>query len=199
MKQLKIAIAALALLAGISLGSCNAQDFSPSVRVGYEFINAMTMSTHAPQNVITSNNTLYSGFAITVDADIWKLSNRCSLGGHLGYSPSSYIKPYDSSMQNLSGDLVECPGLHYGIDLHFSILPNNKMLNICINGSLGSYWAPYISPQVEYGASISATFYPFEHWGVFAETGWGKYFYTSSFPQIYQGHTMARAGVSYRF
>ncbi len=117
----------------------------------------------------------------------------------MGYWPSSYIELYGNDASSLSGDIVKCPGLHYGIDLHFAFLPNNKVLDININGMLGSYWAPHISPQVEYGASISATYYPLQHWGLFAETGWGKYFYTSDFPQIYHGHTMAKAGVSYRF
>lgn len=207
MKQIRIAVAALVLLMGNSLCSiCIAQNGINAIRISYTLMDGPIRvgNTTSTGSLIRSDNTLLFGYSINIEADLLNLNSRLSLGAHIGYSPSAYLKPAQPVVQLSPAEYIWFPGIHYGVNLHYNLLPDNPHWDLSLNGMIGSYWTLHLWPAVEFGTSISATYYPIEHWGFFAETGWGKYNYTcpnslSGTAIEWYGHTMAKAGVSYRF
>lgn len=162
-----------------------------SIRASFMYIESMVYSPYATSpNVISESSEHLWGYAIMLDADLWQLSSNFCAGVHLGFSPSSYriVALEYSSI-----------GVHYGIDLSYNILPDCNKWNLSLNGTIGSYWAFYKMPYVSYGASLRAEYYPLSHFGIFAELGWGKYYYTSqSSSTVTYGETMAKVGLAYR-
>lgn len=167
-------------------------DFRKSLCVSFGYAG---FSNYSSAVTTYSGNQNVWGYCILADADIWRLTDHMSAGVHLGIGPSSYTtSPY-------SGNSVWTPGIHYGADLHCHLLNNNNSRwDIALNGMIGGYWTLHVSPMLEFGASMSVTYYPFDHFGIFAETGWGKFAFTHNVVSyVYRGDTMFKMGLCYRF
>ena len=92
----------------------------------------------------------------------------------------------------------------YGVTVSAHVLPlagvDSKMWDVELKCSAGSYFQKCMTLQSEYSIGVSVGFYPLKHWGIFAESHWGKFVY--SMPHYYvvmHGNTMVRGGISYRF
>lgn len=191
------------LFAVVTTVCCNAQN-GRNIRVGYTFIDAMTIAPGAltSQDYLRSDAVLNSGYAVMVDFTLFEFAKRMSAGGHLGFSPSCYhmVGVTGSDGAVIGGKLEFFPGLHYGVDVQCELLSDAERWSLVMRGMLGSYWTLYSSPQVEYGLSVSFSYSMFKNWGLFLETGWGQYSYT--YPNtalLYRGRTMLKGGVFYRF
>lgn len=192
MKRTVLFIIAAAML----FGNCVAQESksSKSLRASFMYIESATLSYGSIPGEIRSYTNHVWGYAVMIDADLWQLSRNFTAGIHLGFSPSSYDRGAASS--SASPTVV---GVHYGVDLSYNLLPDCNRWNLTFNGTLGSYWTVFTSPHVSYGASVRAEYFPLDHFGVFAEIGWGKYYFTrQEFSTLNYGETMAKIGLAYR-
>ena len=101
------------------------------------------------------------------------------------------------------GHIISIPAFRFGISTRWHLLqymcttPSNHW-DISVGGNIGSYWSRYAQLNIEYAATISATYYPINHWGCFIEYGWGRLLYgQSGNDYINLGNTLIKAGVSY--
>ena len=177
-----------------------AQDnsFQKEIRASFMYIDALTWSPYSSSTSEIRENTKHEwGYALMLDADLWHLSRNFNAGLHLGFSPSSYSQPiYSTPSATEERPMI---GVHYGMDISYNMLPDCNRWNISINGTLGSYWTLYKSPQVSYGASLRVEYFPLKHFGIFAETGWGKFYFThQNASLIYYGETMSKIGLTFR-
>lgn len=199
-KNLLIAFVLLVSVLSVS----KAQNTTPSndiknrsIRIGYSLVG----SRIDYGQMLLSNGTIGQGTCglLNIDADLFRISNSLSLGAHLSFGEGE--KRESTDLPSLSNPFV---GLHYGIDLSYSILGNagfntNKW-DLRLNGNVGSYWIPLLTPQLEYGAGISATFYPFKHFGIYGDLMWGHFLYNGkNNPYLGEGSSKIEIGVSYRF
>ena len=187
----KILFLAIALIALHASTLAQSNEFSPSLRIGYNYIGGSIkgMTIPAANDVI-----IYSGGALTLNADFVPLSDRMSFGAHLDFGPSA-IFGEDRF------DYTKTVGIHYGIDLSYRVLnPSIEKWDVSLNGRVGSYWCPRITPQVEYGLGVRATYYPTKHFGIYAEMDWGNFRFNKKWNGIV-GHSNSKLGigVSFRF
>ena len=136
-----------------------------------------------------------TGSAINVDADLWRLSSNISMGFHAG------IGGAETSLVSIFPLPI---GFHYGINLHYHVLPQLGDLpghwDIVLNSEVGSYTCPHLSPQLEYGFGATFTYYPFTHWGIFVEGTWGRFCYNQLYnAKVETGRSLLEAGLSLRF
>ena len=171
-----------------------------SIKVSYSY-----MGIEIPDNYIVKDNvTMYSGSTINVDADLWSIIPKTSIGFRLGVGGGSSSQILYSSEEETVLLVTPTIGIHYGFNVRYHLLYAQDMetahWDISLNGSLGSYWCPGITPQLEYGAGITITYYPFRHIGIFAESEWGKYKFTQ-FRRSNLGwrNTKTTAGICFRF
>lgn len=175
----------------------NSDAFKPVVNLGYTYYNGPTIPRDggSPYHIVNRTKH-FSGSAVMVDADLWRVARNVSAGLHLGVMEAAYNTP---------SEVVVVPGFHYGLDMRLHLQPDTRHFDICFAGMLGSYWQKHATPMPEYGASIALTYYPLAHLGVFAEAAWGQYWYAARDPFggvmniITSGTTMFKAGISYRF
>lgn len=194
MRIQKIKIVLLTIFMLLLLQNANAQDIQSNkkVQISYSF----TGGELAPGTNIIKEMEISSGSVVMINANLLDLSPKLIGGFYLGFGAAGYQSVYD-------GVICSTLGIHYGIDLHYSVLPFNgdkfKRWDILLNASLGSYFNMYQTMQIEYGIGITLEFYPFENWGLFAESSWGKYQYgnhENSFLGV--GNTNLKIGISYR-
>ena len=178
-------IMSLSMVAKAQIG-----DYGRSVRIGYGYLGG-TVEPLMATSTTGSNASIYSGASVFVDADLFSLSTDVSLGTHLGIWKTSMAMPDET--------IGTVPTFRFGIDMHYHVLENDRW-SIMLNGSVGSYFHYRLTPQAEYGVGATVTFYPTEHWGVYAECDWGKYWFDNGwFPVMGHSNTLLKAGVSYRF
>ena len=138
------------------------------------------------------------GSAIIIDITPWKLCKNVSAGFYLGGGIASYSESRQSP-------IITTVAGRFGLSARWHVLPllsatSHNKWDIALGGNIGSYWSPYAQLNIEYAASISAGYYPFNHWGICAEYGWGKFLYGQSGSScIFLGNTLIKAGVSYRW
>lgn len=194
----------LLVLVSSVLAVCNAQDTTPrndmanrSIRIGY----GITGSHIDAGQMLLTNSSLGMGTcgAFTIDADLFRVSNSLSIGAHLGIGEAA--KWDSSSLPCLETRTI---GLHYGFDMSYRVLENaglsSDRWDLRINATIGSYWVPLLSPQLEYGAGFSATYYPFKHFGIYGDLMWGQFLYNGKGnPYLGSGSSKIGIGISYRF
>lgn len=193
----------LALACMLTLGAIQAQEKNEtskdgiqnrSIRVGYGIMNGSLN----PGQVILHNG-LYWGWdnMLNISADLFRINNSISIGAHLGVERASTRETVE--LPSLEYNTV---GLHYGIDLSYSVLGNagidTDRWDLRLNANIGAYSFFPITPQLEYGAGISATYYVFDHFGIYADLMWGRFLYSSG-SYLSEGQTKIEFGVSYRF
>lgn len=149
--------------------------------------------------IVLHRSTTGSGNLLNVSADFFRVTNSISIGAHVGIGRAT---TWDSlGLPTISYNTV---GLHYGIDLSYSVLENagfaTDKWDVRLNANVGSYWLHRLTPQPEYGAGISAAYYPFKHLGIYGDAAWGRFLYNGNGnPYLGKGHSKLEIGVSYRF
>lgn len=198
---MKIQFFIFAFAMAIGLGSVAQGDngFRPSVSVSYVYFCGSTYhQSSLPQHIITDNGSRLYGHAVMLDADLWSISKHLSAGVHLAGWDASY-------MNSSTNEFISTPAFHYGIDFKCHLMPDSRRMDLCLAAQLGSYWSAHISPSVEYGASLRLAYRIAGHWGVFAETGWGRYYFSYRdsnghvLPVAYPANTTLKGGITYRF
>ena len=185
----KILFLAIALIALNAATLAQEKEFSPSIQIGYNYMGGDMTDLPVANGII-----IYSGGSLALNADLVSLSNRMSFGAHLDFGPSA-IFGEDWF------DYTKTVGIHYGIDLSYRVLnPSIEKWDVSLNGRVGSYWCPRITPQVEYGLGVRATYYPSKHFGIYAEMDWGNFRFNKKWNGIV-GHSNSKLGigVSFRF
>ena len=182
----------------IALGAtCFAQNNIFNVRIGYSKVGGAIETPFANYQLYSDYSApIPSGSTLTVDADLLPLSPRLSFGGYVEIGRSwAYDQP--------TLPILEEPSVsfHYGINLSYRMLDlSSEKWDLRLNGSLGSYWCPHITTQVEYGLGAMLAYYPFKHFGLFGELSWGSYLCSQRYSNIIgHGNTKAKVGISYRF
>lgn len=191
----RVLIITTLLIVGVSATLAQNETMNRSIRIGYSYIGGAVRDAYP----IYEDVSVYSGNSFSIDMDIMKMSQNTTLGAHLEFGGSA-ISEHDEMFAILTPTI----GIHYGIDVSFHVLrridPANNRWDVRLNGTLGSYWCPNLTPQVEYGAGISVFYYPFKHIGVFGELQWGHYHYNEwAWHMVGFGNSKMKAGVSYRF
>lgn len=192
MKKVSLFLMVIVLMAG----ALNAQENGArrSIRVGYGYLGGALEGSVPIYDFVE----IYSGSAITINADLWNIGKGMTAGFYVGGGLSGYVQGMGT--QTLQRTL----GMHWGVDASWHLLSyigsTTDKWDISLNGSLGTYWSRYATPQSEYAASVTITFYPLKHWGIFVENGWGKFVYGQDYgAYISEGNTILRAGISYCF
>ena len=195
MKKQSLKFALMAMFILPALHNVNAQEnqIKKKIQISYGFMGGQIQ----PGEVVVKEAEIPSGNTLIIDADLLKLSPKLSGGFHLGFGVAGYESIHDGVINNTLG-------VHYGIDLHYSLLPLNrdklKRWELSLNASLGSYFMPYHTMQIEYGLGVKLEYYLFDKFGLFAESAWGKYQYGAyNVSRLGLGNTMLKLGVSYRF
>lgn len=194
MKRTLVIVAAL--LVNASIGLAQELPVDRSIRIGYSYMGGAVNDGYFP---IYEDGKINSGNSWSLDADILKMSRFSTLGVYLEFGGSAI-----SERDPIAAILTPTIGVHYGIGLSYHVLrridPAINRWDVRLNGTLGSYWCPNLTPQVEYGAGISVFYYPFKHIGVFGELQWGHYHYNEwAWHIVGFGNSKMKAGVSYRF
>ena len=189
MKKSILIISTLLMVAGV----CSAQNepLTRTIRVAYGYMAKAEDLPASTSGILP----LYTGSAINVDADLWRLSSNISMGFHAG------IGGAETSLVSIFPLPI---GFHYGINLHYHVLPQLGDLpghwDIVLNSEVGSYTCPHLSPQLEYGFGATFTYYPFTHWGIFVEGTWGRFCYNQLYnAKVETGRSLLEAGLSLRF
>jgi hypothetical protein len=192
MKKLGITLVSIFML--LAFQNANAQTFQSnrSIQISYGFVGGEI----APGTPAIKEMKIHSSNMLMVNANLLELSPKLVGGFHLGIGMVGYESIYDEGISNTVG-------IHYGIDLQYSILPFNgdgfKRWDVLLKTSLGSYFNPYQTMQVEYGLGVAVEYYPISHLGIFVESSWGRYKYGDyNISLLGEGNTMIKAGVSYR-
>lgn len=170
---------------------CYAQGdgFRPNIRVAYSYVGGSLEESF----FIPDNNYIYSGNMLSVDADLASITSRLSMGIHVGLGQASYLES--------SGYFHPTMGIHYGINLSYRVLgPEVENWDVRLNGNIGSYWCPNITPQSEYGLGALVAYYPFKHIGFYGALDWGKYRIQKGHNNcVSTGNSKMSLGVSFRF
>ena len=176
---------------------CIAQeDAQRSVTLSYGYIGGDVVPGMRPTNRVD----ILSGSSIFVDANLWNLNRWMSFGGYVGCGEASFAE-----IDNNSNEIIQFfPSLRFGVGLHMHLLSlaniNTKYWDISINGNLGTYWSRHITPQTEYGLSLSVAFYPTKHIGLSLENCWGSYLFNKyNETIILHGNNLLKAGINFRF
>ena len=193
-----IILTALFFVAEISMAQEN--PLCHSLRVSYSYMGVEIPAEY----LIKDNVTMYSGSTINVDADLWRIDTKTSIGFRLGVGGGSSSQTWYSSEDEMALLVTPTIGIHYGFNVRYHVLyAQNKEKthwDISLNGSLGSYWCPGITPQMEYGAGVTITYFPFRHIGIFAESEWGRYKFTQfRRSNLGWGNTKTTTGICIRF
>lgn len=190
---LKLTLMAIFILPGLYNVNAQENQIKKKIQISYGFIGGQLQ----PGDIVIKEAEIPSGSMLMINADLLKLSPKLSGGFHLGFGIAGYESIYDGVINNTLG-------VHYGIDLYYSLLPLNrdkfKQWDLSLNLSLGSYFMPYHTMQFESGLGVKLEYYPFEKFGLFAESAWGKYQYgTYNVSRLGLGNTMFKLGVTYGF
>ena len=180
-------------------------DFSRSVKVslGYIGVGNVDAGTAIIGDKNTRLTTVSSGMVVMVDADLWQLYRSVSTGMYVGLGPSCY--ELEPTTLNTPSDIKASVGIHFGVNINVHLLKlmqvNSSHWDVAARGALGSYYAPFLTPQTEWGVGLSAAWYPKKHFGIFAEYNWGSYRYNHDFrsSRINKGSSLLKAGISIRF
>ena len=181
---------------------CNAQNEvsgnniqNKSIRIGYGVMGG----SFATGQAILNNSTTGYGSLLNVSADLFRVTNSISIGAHVGIGQAATQESLElpTLMQNTIG-------LHYGIGLSYNILNNagfaSDKWDLRLNANIGGYRVHWVGSQLEYGAGISATYYMFKHFGIYADMMWGRFLYNGNGnSHLGEGHSKIELGVSYRF
>ena len=191
--------------AGLGVAQTVDTVFCRSVKVSFGYIGVGNLD--AGTAIVGDKNarltTVSSGMAVLVDADLWRLWRSVSTGLYVGLGPSCY--ELASTAPNTPPDTKTTVGMHFGVSVNVHLLnlmkANSKHWDLAARGSIGSYYAPFLTPQTEYGFGVSAAWYPKRHFGLFAEYNWGsfKYNHDSNSSRINKGSSLMKAGISIRF
>ena len=197
----KSILIAFALLVSIT-SVCNAQNSTScndiknrSIRIGYGLLGG----NFDPGQVILTNSDTGNGSLLNINADLFRVTNSIRIGAHLGVGRAA--KQDSLYFPTLMHNTV---GIHYGIDLSYSILENagfnTDKWDLRLDASIGGYWIFLIAPQLEYGAGISAAYYPLKHFGIYGDLMWGRFLYNGNGnSHLGEGHRKIEIGLSYRF
>ncbi len=176
-----------------------AQKSNRSITLSYGYLE----NTWSPTPLRGSAAGTPSGGTLLVDANLWNLSRSATLGLYAGIAKSSYLEltdPFDPSAGGLKHSTVS---VRYGIRPQLHLLPlmgkECEKWDLSLAGTLGSSWCYGSTLQTEYGAGVSAAFYPLKGFGVSAEILWGKYFFGDNASiHLYESHFMMKIGLSYQ-
>lgn len=189
-KNILILIAVMAMA-----GVVNAQEggFNRSVRLGYGIAGPTSQTSMAN----------HTAMQIAVEADLLNIGKNLSAGAYFGYSP--YVS-------NAFYPMARTPMLRFGIGLHYHLLAaagiNSDKFDLTLNGNIGTSKLLRVNDMgsVDSYVSVALDWYPFQHWGIFAEYGWGQYYSIFENPAIptpivggLTYPTILKAGVSFRF
>lgn len=196
MKKIVITLACM-----LTLGTMQAQEKTndiknKSIRIGY---GVMGSSFDAGNILLHNSFGCGAGRLLNIKSDLFRVTNSISIGAHLGIGRAATQESFE-----LPTLMYNTIGLHYGIDLSYNILENagftTDKWDLRLNANIGSYWLYQISSQLEYGAGMSATYYPFKHFGIYADLMWGRFLYNGNGnSHLGEGHSKIEFGVSYRF
>lgn len=150
----------------------------------------------APGNIVHEQTSYIHGSTVIADIEPWNITQNISAGIYIGGGIGAFRKTGTSL-------IISIPAFRFGISTRWHLLqymcttPSNHW-DISVGGNIGSYWSRYAQLNIEYAATISATYYPINHWGCFIEYGWGRLLYgQSGNDYINLGNTLIKAGVSY--
>ena len=166
--------------------------FNRNIRIGYSHVGGAIEGGY----IIYDHIPIYSGSMLSVDADLLKLPPRLTLSGHIEFGGAA-TRELDTAFFTITPTI----GVHYGIDASYHVLDASiDSWDVRINGSLGSYWCPGITPQAECGLGIIAAYYPLKHFGIYGELAWGHYLY-NQLGNYYVGfgNSKMKVGIAYRF
>ena len=165
---------------------------------GYSVINRGDLTNQ----VGVSNNFYLEAYPLA--------AKHVSFGAYLGGTLCEYAYPstttYTAIVNGISYGKETTPFLRYGIALSAHILPmagiDSKYWDVELKGFVGSVYQKHITPQAEYSLGLGVAFYPLTHWGLFAESLWGKHVFNHEgigLPELATGNSMVKCGFSYRF
>lgn len=204
MKKIVLILVAI-MYVGVVLAQDGESVFSRSIKLSFGYIGVgnVDAGTVIDGDKNARFTTVSSGWAVMVDADLWQLWRSVSMGLYVGLGPSCY--ELSSTSFNSQSDIRSTVGMHFGVSINVHLMSlmkiNSKHWDVVAKGSIGSYYAPFLTPQTECGFGLSAAWYPGKHFGLFAEYNWGAFKYNHDFhsSRINKGSSLLKAGMSIRF
>lgn len=180
----------LLVVAVAGIGPLVAQTGNRSLSISYGFLEKTWRVEHLKGDAA---GTPKEG-ALLIDADLWCLNDRVTLGAYVGGGLASYVSPIDTAL------IHSTVSFRYGINAKCHLLNSRNRWDVSLTAMLGSMYSQGTTLQMEYGAGLSAAYYPVERLGLVAEYLWGGFkFADHETSRLFDSQQLIKMGITYLF